>query len=152
MPWKSSCSNKSWAISVCQRGWQSRFIFLTFFSSLWGLPFHASVYPSFIYNSLINLYAVGSRGHETVSGVTHECCNARNHMAGLYCQEPGGLTVWGWHQASCSWLRKVIPTAGQMVSYTGPVQTTPGWGTVKNAMLSVLSSLRGWQVRRKLLL
>lgn len=28
MPWKISCSNKSWAISVCQRGWRSRSIFL----------------------------------------------------------------------------------------------------------------------------
>ena len=39
-------------------------------------------------------------------------------------------------------LRKEIQTEDQMESYTGPVQTTTGLGTVKNAR-AILSSL-GW--------
>lgn len=40
------------------------FQLLLFFFSLWGLPLHALVYLSFIYNILINLNAVGTYGHE----------------------------------------------------------------------------------------
>lgn len=53
MSWKSSCFNKSWVISICQRLMKQVYFPNNFFPpSLWGLPFHASVYPSFIYNIL----------------------------------------------------------------------------------------------------